>query len=178
MIRILQQSNIIKNKEKLVSGRDRSNDPDTFPRLPPHVPARGSKLSRTFSGNFSWLRAGVWKENFPICPKLWPLFLRILQILMPGSVLTPCSVSVFRLRFLVKIAYFALPSPVLEWIGVVPVVRDSPQGHTRQIVEIIEKSPQIWVGMAPEGSRKYPEKSAVVLSYCQSGAFADCDVFL
>lgn len=48
--------------------------------------------------------------------------------------------------------------PVLEWIGVVPVVRDNPQGHTRQIVDIIEKSEQIWVGMAPEGSRKAPEK--------------------
>ncbi len=58
-----------------------------------------------------------------------------------------------------KDSLFRTPlKPVLEWIGVVPVVRDSPQGHTRQIVEIIEKSEQIWVGMAPEGSRKAPEK--------------------
>lgn len=58
-----------------------------------------------------------------------------------------------------KDSLFRTPlKPVLEWIGVVPVVRDSPQGHTRQIVDIIEKSEQIWVGMAPEGSRKAPDK--------------------
>jgi len=34
MIRILQQSNMIKNKEKFVSGRDISNGPDTFPPTP------------------------------------------------------------------------------------------------------------------------------------------------
>jgi hypothetical protein len=34
MIQILQQSNIIKNKEKLVSGRDKSNDPNTFSPTP------------------------------------------------------------------------------------------------------------------------------------------------
>lgn len=40
----------------------------------------------------------------------------------------------------------------------VPVVRDTPQGHTRQIVDVINKTDRIWVGMAPEGSRKAPEK--------------------
>jgi 1-acyl-sn-glycerol-3-phosphate acyltransferase len=58
-----------------------------------------------------------------------------------------------------KDSLFRTPlKPILEWIGVVPVVRDTPQGHTRQIVDIINKTDRIWIGMAPEGSRKAPEK--------------------
>src|SRR5690606_10808045 len=58
-----------------------------------------------------------------------------------------------------KDSLFRTPlKPILEWAGVVPVVRNSAQGQTRQIVEIIEPSEQIWIGMAPEGSRKAPEK--------------------
>ena len=112
-----------------------------------------------FSGSFSWLRAGVWKENSPICPKLWRLSLPHTSNIDAWLGFNALLGLGIQITIFGKDSLFRTPlKPVLEWIGVVPVVRDSPQGHTRQIVEIIEKSEQIWVGMAPEGSRKAPEK--------------------
>ena len=40
----------------------------------------------------------------------------------------------------------------------VPVIRHAPQGHTQQIIDIIRQREQIWVGMAPEGTRKQAEQ--------------------
>jgi 1-acyl-sn-glycerol-3-phosphate acyltransferase len=44
--------------------------------------------------------------------------------------------------------------PLLEWVGVIPVNRTTPHGLTQQIIQIIQNKDQIWVGMAPEGTRK------------------------
>ena len=44
--------------------------------------------------------------------------------------------------------------PLLEWIGVIPVNRSIQQGTTQQIIDFIHTQNQIWVGMAPEGTRK------------------------
>lgn len=130
-----------------------------FPRLPPHVPARGSKLSRTFFRQLFLAQGWRLEGEFPDLPKA-------VAIISPHTSNIDAWLGFNALLGLgIQITIFGKDSlfrtplkPVLEWIGVVPVVRDSPQGHTRQIVEIIEKSPQIWVGMAPEGSRKGPEK--------------------
>ena len=130
-----------------------------FPRLPPHVPARGSKLSRTFFRPPSLAQGWPLERDSPDLPKA-------VAIISPHTSNIDAWLGFNALLGLgIQITIFGKDSlfrtplkPVLEWIGVVPVVRDSPQGHTRQIVEIIEKSPQIWVGMAPEGSRKGPEK--------------------
>ena len=48
--------------------------------------------------------------------------------------------------------------PVLEWIGVMPVERNSSHGYTQQIAEIMRKEDRIWIGMMPEGTRKEAEK--------------------
>ncbi|QXR06747.1 1-acyl-sn-glycerol-3-phosphate acyltransferase [Acinetobacter lwoffii] len=130
-----------------------------FPRLPPHVPARGSKLSRTFFRQLFLAQGWRLEGEFPDLAKA-------VAIISPHTSNIDAWLGFNALLGLgIQIPIFGKDSlfrtplkPVLEWIGVVPVVRDSPQGHTRQIVEIIEKSEQIWVGMAPEGSRKAPEK--------------------
>ncbi|ENW30545.1 hypothetical protein F923_01790 [Acinetobacter lwoffii NIPH 478] len=134
-----------------------------FPRLPPHVPARGSKLSRTFFRQLFLAQGWRLEGEFPDLPKA-------VAIISPHTSNIDAWLGFNALLGLgIQITIFGKDSlfrtplkPVLEWIGVVPVVRDSPQGHTRQIVDIIEKSEQIWVGMAPEGSRKAPKKSAAV----------------
>ncbi|WP_411686139.1 1-acyl-sn-glycerol-3-phosphate acyltransferase [Acinetobacter pseudolwoffii] len=130
-----------------------------FPQLPPHVPARGSKLSRTFFRQLFLAQGWRLEGEFPDLPKA-------VAIISPHTSNIDAWLGFNALLGLgIQITIFGKDSlfrtplkPVLEWIGVVPVVRDSPQGHTRQIVDIIEKSQQIWVGMAPEGSRKAPEK--------------------
>ena len=129
-----------------------------FPQLPPHVPARGSKLSRTFFRQLFLAQGWHLEGEFPDLPKA-------VAIISPHTSNIDAWLGFNALLGLgIQITIFGKDSlfrtplkPVLEWIGVVPVVRDSPQGHTRQIVDIIEKSLQIWVGMAPEGTRKQAE---------------------
>ena len=134
-----------------------------FPQLPPHVPARGSKLSRAFFRRLFLAQGWRLEGEFPDLPKA-------VGIISPHTSNIDAWLGFnallglgIQIKIFGKDSLFRTPlKPVLEWIGVVPVVRDSPQGHTRQIVDIIEKSEQIWVGMAPEGSRKAPKKSAAV----------------
>lgn len=130
-----------------------------FPELPSQLPRRGNPLSRRF---FKWLfLAQGWQLDgeFPNLPKAvaiisphtsnidaWHGFIALLGMGL--------KVTIFG-----KDKLFRTPlKPLLEWIGVIPVVRDSPQGHTQQIVQLIKEKSQIWVGMAPEGSRKAPDK--------------------
>ena len=130
-----------------------------FPQLPPHVPARGSKLSRAFFRRLFLAQGWRLEGEFPDLPKA-------VGIISPHTSNIDAWLGFnallglgIQIKIFGKDSLFCTPlKPVLEWIGVVPVVRDSPQGHTRQIVDIIEKSQQIWVGMAPEGSRKAPDK--------------------
>ncbi|ENW27413.1 MULTISPECIES: 1-acyl-sn-glycerol-3-phosphate acyltransferase [Acinetobacter] len=130
-----------------------------FPQLPPHVPARGSKLSRAFFRRLFLAQGWRLEGEFPDLPKA-------VGIISPHTSNIDAWLGFnallglgIQIKIFGKDSLFRTPlKPVLEWIGVVPVVRDSPQGHTRQIVDIIEKSQQIWVGMAPEGSRKAPDK--------------------
>lgn len=130
-----------------------------FPELPPLVPSRGNRLSRYFFKRIFLAQGWQLEGEFPNLPKAvaiisphtsnidaWHGFIALLAIGL--------KVTIFG-----KNSLFHTPlKPLLEWIGVIPVVRDSPQGHTQQIVEIIKQKNQIWVGMAPEGSRKAPEK--------------------
>ncbi|WP_081408706.1 lysophospholipid acyltransferase family protein [Acinetobacter larvae] len=45
-----------------------------------------------------------------------------------------------------------------RWMGVIPIFRESPQGMTQQIVEQIQQHDKIWIGIAPEGTRKAATK--------------------
>ena len=47
---------------------------------------------------------------------------------------------------------------VLDWAGVIPVKRDSANGLTEQVVATIQQYDKIWIGMAPEGTRKKAKK--------------------
>ena len=130
-----------------------------FPPLPQHVPARGSKLSRTFFRQLFLAQGWRLEGEFPDLPKAVALISPHTSNIDAWLGFNALLGLGIQIKIFGKDSLFRTPlKPVLEWIGVVPVVRDSPQGHTRQIVDIIEKSQQIWVGMAPEGSRKAPDK--------------------
>lgn len=130
-----------------------------FPRLPPLVPSRGGKLSQILFKQLFLAQGWQLKGEFPNLPKA-------VAIISPHTSNIDAWLGFNALLGLdIQITIFGKDSlfrtplkPILEWIGVVPVVRDTPQGHTRQIVDVINKIDRIWVGMAPEGSRKAPEK--------------------
>ena len=130
-----------------------------FPVLPDQVPGRGSALSRGFFKSLFLAQGWQLKGEFPNLPKAvaiisphtsnidaWHGFAALLGLGL--------KVTIFG-----KHTLFNTPlKPLLEWIGVVPVIRHAPQGHTQQIIEIIRQREQIWVGMAPEGTRKQAEQ--------------------
>ncbi|AUX90142.1 MULTISPECIES: 1-acyl-sn-glycerol-3-phosphate acyltransferase [Acinetobacter] len=130
-----------------------------FPKLPPLVPSRGGKLSQTLFKQLFLAQGWQLKGEFPNLPKA-------VAIISPHTSNIDAWLGFNALLGLdIQITIFGKDSlfrtplkPILEWIGVVPVVRDTPQGHTRQIVDVINKTDRIWVGMVPEGSRKAPEK--------------------
>ncbi len=131
-----------------------------FPTLPPLVPHRNSSVYTQMMFKRIFLAQG-WEMHgeFPNLPKAvaiisphtsnidaWYGFLALLGLNI--------KITIFG-----KHSLFKTPlKPILEWIGVIPVVRNSPQGHTQQIADIIASKEQIWVGMAPEGTRKEAEK--------------------
>lgn len=130
-----------------------------FPHLPPRVPSRGSKLRRELFKQLFLAQGWTFQGEFPNLAKAvaiisphtsnidaWYGFNALLGLGL--------DITIFG-----KDSLFRTPlKPLLKWIGVVPVVRDSPQGKTQQIIHAIQNKQQIWVGMAPEGSRKAPEK--------------------
>lgn len=130
-----------------------------FPKLPPLVPSRGGKLIQILFKQLFLAQGWQLKGEFPNLPKA-------VAIISPHTSNIDAWLGFNALLGLdIQITIFGKDSlfrtplkPILEWIGVVPVVRDTPQGHTRQIFDVINKTDRIWVGMAPEGSRKAPEK--------------------
>ena len=130
-----------------------------FPKLPPLVPSRGGKLIQILFKQLFLAQGWQLKGEFPNLPKA-------VAIISPHTSNIDAWLGFNALLGLdIQITIFGKDSlfrtplkPILEWIGVVPVVRDTPQGHPRQIVDVINKTDRIWVGMAPEGSRKAPEK--------------------
>ena len=133
--------------------------PQDFPDLPPLAPKRGTSYSRAlckklFLGQ-GWRLVG----ELPNLPKAvviasphtsnldgWYGFLAIGGIGLKITVLGKDSLFKPPLK------------PFLNWAGLIPVHRDSAQGLTQQVVETIQQHDQIWVGMAPEGTRKKAEK--------------------
>ena len=131
-----------------------------FPTLPPLVPHRNSSVYTQMMFKRIFLAQG-WEMHgqFPNLPKA-------VAIISPHTSNIDAQYGFLALLGLnIKITIFGKHSlfktplkPILEWIGVIPVVRNSPQRHTQQIADIIASNEQIWVGMAPEGKRKEAEK--------------------
>lgn len=130
-----------------------------FPQLPSNVPHRGTKLSREFFKQLFIKQGWSFTGEFPNVPKAVAIvsphtsnydgLYAFLAMLGLGI-----DVTVFG-----KDSLFKTPlKPILKWVGVIPVKRDTPQGLTKQIVDIIQHKEKIWVGLAPEGTRKKAEK--------------------
>src|SRR5690606_29492722 len=122
-----------------------------FPELPPLVPSRGNRLSRYFFKRIFLVLGWQLEGEFPNLPKAvaiisphtsnidaWHGFIALLAIGL--------KVTIFG-----KNSLFHTPlKPLREWIGVFPVVREGPQGHTQQIGGSMNGTPETWGGRACE----------------------------
>ncbi len=134
--------------------------PDLLP-LP-----RSSNLPRTRSSRFTrWvarsvLRACGWRMvgAFPDLPKgvligaphssnwdgLWALLVKV-------------ALGV-EVRIFAKHQLFWWPlGPLLRWLGVIEVNRSAVGGFVEQIIDRFAREEQLWIGIAPEGTRKRVE---------------------
>ncbi len=122
------------------------------------MPARSGHLSRNIFKKLFLAQGWSFEGEFPNLPKAvaiisphtsnidaWHGFAALLGL--------GIKITVFG-----KHTLFNTPlKPLLEWIGVIPVNRSIQQGTTQQIIDFINTQQQIWVGMAPEGTRKQAE---------------------
>ncbi|WP_180058152.1 MULTISPECIES: 1-acyl-sn-glycerol-3-phosphate acyltransferase [unclassified Acinetobacter] len=130
-----------------------------FPELPPLVPSRGSIYSRAIFKRLFLAQGWRFVGEFPNLPKAvaiisphtsnidaWHGFLALLGIGL--------KITIFG-----KNSLFDTPlKHLLNWVGVIPVNRENPKGLTNEIANIIQANKQIWIGMAPEGTRKKADK--------------------
>ncbi len=130
-----------------------------FPVLPDQVPSRGSTLSRAIFKKLFLAQGWKFDGEFPNLAKAvaiisphtsnidaWHGFLALLGI--------GIKITIFG-----KNTLFDTPlKPLLDWVGVIPVQRENPHGLIREIAEIVQATDQIWIGMAPEGTRKKADK--------------------
>ncbi|WP_180190639.1 1-acyl-sn-glycerol-3-phosphate acyltransferase [Acinetobacter sp. YH01009] len=130
-----------------------------FPVLPDQVPSRGSPLSRAIFKKLFLAQGWKFDGEFPNLAKAvaiisphtsnidaWHGFLALLGI--------GIKITIFG-----KNTLFDTPlKPLLDWVGVIPVQRENPHGLTHEIAEIVQATDQIWIVMAPEGTRKKADK--------------------
>lgn len=142
-----------------------------FPKLPDQVPHRGTEKSRAFFKNLYLAQGWRFEGEFPNIPKAVAIvsphtsnfdglyaFLAMLGIGL--------KVTIFGKDSLFKPPF----NKLFEWIGVIPVHRDSPHGLTQQIIKIIQHTDQIWIALAPEGTRKKAEKIKSGFYHIAAGA--------
>ena len=123
------------------------------PELPPSVPRwhEPSALARAALAAWGWRVEG----EFPDCPKM-------VAIVAPHTSNWDFVVGIFavfalgiRVRFLGKHTLF---NPwigwFMRWCGGIPVIREAPQGLVAQVGGVIERAPQIFLAITPEGTRK------------------------
>ncbi|MBL8321898.1 MAG: 1-acyl-sn-glycerol-3-phosphate acyltransferase [Acinetobacter sp.] len=126
-----------------------------FPVLPDRVPARGSALSKQLFKRIFLAQGWSFEGEFPNLPKAVAIISPHTSNIDAWHGFTALLGLGIQITIFGKHTLFNTPlKPLLQWIGVIPVNRSSQQGLTRQIAEIIHAKDKIWVGMAPEGTRK------------------------
>ena len=130
-----------------------------FPILPTQVPARGSRWIRPFFRSFFLAQGWKIQGEFPNLPKAVAIISPHTSNIDAWYGFNALLGLDIRITVFGKHTLFNTPlKPLLKWLGVVPVIRESPQGFTQEVVDYIQQQQNIWVGMAPEGTRKEAEK--------------------
>ena len=154
---ILQKLNIFKRRSSFVKKKKKTMD-KYFPTLPDRVPARGNCLSRNIFKNIFLAQGWHFKGEFPNLPKAVAIISPHTSNIDAWYGFTALLGLGIKITIFGKHTLFKTPlKPLLNWIGVIPVQRNAQQGLTQQIIDFINTQTQIWVGMAPEGTRKRAE---------------------
>lgn len=131
---------------------------ENFPVLPNQVPSRGTAFSHELFKNIFLVQGWKFDGEFPNLPKAVAIISPHTSNIDGWFGFTALLGLGLKITIFGKHTLFETPlKSVLEWVGVIPVNRDAPQGLTQQIIEFIHSQDKIWIGMAPEGTRKQAE---------------------
>lgn len=128
---------------------------NSFPQLPSQLPHRGNAMSRACF-QFLYQKQG-WRMlgDIPNHPKAVAIVAPHSSNLDAWYGFILMLALGLDLTILGKDSLFSTPlAPLLRWIGVIPVERNEAHGLTQQIVQHINSQEKIWIGLAPEGTRK------------------------
>lgn len=125
------------------------------PELPASLPAKKNRLSRWLGRRL--LAAIGWRVSgsFPVEPKVmvalgphtsnWDFVVAMAALMASG----------IDVHYLMKKEAFIWPlAPFFRWLGGVPLDRNSSANTVDQIVAQYRNSDQLWVAIAPEGTRR------------------------
>ena len=129
-----------------------------FPILPKQVPSRGHCFSQMLFKHIFLAQGWHFEGQLPDLPKAVAIISPHTSNLDAWYGFTALLGVGLKMTIFGKHTLFKTPlKPLLEWIGVIPVQRNQKQGLTQQIIHFIYTQDQIWIGMAPEGTRKHAQ---------------------
>ncbi|SCC71894.1 1-acyl-sn-glycerol-3-phosphate acyltransferase [Acinetobacter albensis] len=129
-----------------------------FPILPKQVPSRGHCFSQMLFKHIFLTQGWRFEGQLPDLPKAVAIISPHTSNLDAWYGFTALLGVGLKMTIFGKHTLFKTPlKPLLEWIGVIPVQRNQKQGLTQQIIHFIDTQDQIWIGMAPEGTRKHAQ---------------------
>ena len=129
-----------------------------FPILPKQVPSRGHCFSQMLFKHIFLAQGWHFEGQLPDLPKAVAIISPHTSNLDAWYGFTALLGVGLKMTIFGKHTLFNTPlKPLLEWIGVIPVQRNQKQGLTQQIIHFIDTQDQIWIGMAPEGTRKHAQ---------------------
>lgn len=139
-----------------------SGDPlITAENLGPEVPRRGTPFTQRLG--LAWLRLMGWKVTGTPPTVAKAMFIGAPHTSNRDGLVAAATILALRLRITVMAKAELFKGPVgsfFRWADVMPVYRSSAQrgGQVEQVVERFQQSENIYIGIAPEGTRHASEK--------------------
>lgn len=136
-----------------------------------NIPQRGSKFSRWFGRRMLASRGWTVSGQFPDVPKAvllgaphtsnWDGFFALALTLALG----------LRVQFVTKASLFRWPvAGLLRWLGFIPIDREKASNIVTESIAAFGEREQLWLVMAPEGTRNNAEKIKTGFYRIASGA--------
>ncbi len=130
-----------------------------IPKSDQHTPRWGNPFTRALGrlvlGLFGWRLSG----SLPAAP-------RVVAIVAPHTsywdyVFGMAAIFALGIRMNYLAKHSAFRGPLgwfMRWTGGIPVNRSAPGGVLERALQMLRESPKLWVGVAPEGTRKRVER--------------------
>jgi 1-acyl-sn-glycerol-3-phosphate acyltransferase len=130
----------------------------TLPTLGDQTPQRGTKTSRRFWASLLQLKGWRVVGEVPNVPKA-------VLIALPHTSnedgfigVGICMALGLDLHIMIKDAIYKPPArKFLDWVGMIPVDRNAANGLVEQTCDVFNSRDNVWIGIAPEGTRHTAE---------------------